>query len=58
MTPKESFISVWKTFQQMQYMESCQLIKAIEYVEDLALKNLNINPLRKDVEAGKVKKKK
>ena len=42
----------------MQYMESCQLIKAIEYVEDLALKNLNINPLREDVEAGKVKKKK
>ena len=56
--PKVSFISVWETFQQMQYMDLCQLVNAIESVEHLALKNLKINSFREDSEAGNVQKEK
>ena len=54
MTPKASFISAWETFQQMQYIDLCQLITAVESVEHLALKNLKINLSREDSKAGKI----
>ena len=52
-----SFISISETFLQMQYMDSSQLINAMQFVEHQALENLRINSFREDCEAGKVQKK-
>ena len=56
--PKVSFLSVWETFQQMQYTDSCQLIIAIQFVEHQNLKNLKIFSFREDGEGSKVQKEK